>query len=150
MAGEPRTFGFFQLDMHGGIFHSCCSLTDTCKQLQITQMYNFAPNYMAKSVCIQDMMIVLINAHLSCGRVQNRCRRGRRTTRDFRIRLELWWLHWILLCLNHSNNPLFSTGVVAYALLSWCVADVLGRCCLIQCSDWQGGRDLLLNELLKS
>ena len=25
------TFGFFQLEMQGGIFHSCCSLTDTLR-----------------------------------------------------------------------------------------------------------------------
>ena len=27
-----QTFAFFQLEIHGGIFHSCCSFTETCQQ----------------------------------------------------------------------------------------------------------------------
>ena len=116
-----------------------------------TQMITLhVSNCMVKLQCIREKVIVLINAHLSCGRVQNWCRRRWRTTRDFCVCLKLWWLHWVLLCLHHSNDSLFGTGVVAYALLRWCVADILSRRCPVQCSDGQGSCNLLLDKLLES
>lgn len=72
-------------------------------------------------------VFILFNAHLPCRRVQHRSRWRWGSPWYFSVCLKLWWLQWVLLCLHHSNDSLLGPGVVADALLSGGVANVLGR-----------------------
>ena len=61
---KPQTFGFFQFEMQGGIFHSCCSFTDTYMHTEVCNVH----------VSDEKKNLILFNTHLPGWRVQDRGR----------------------------------------------------------------------------
>ena len=128
------TFGFFQLDMHGGIFHSCCSFTDTCSMGGRSESLSFSDSP---------------GPNLSCWGMENRCWGGRRPTGDFLIGLELGGLHGILLGLHDLDDPLLGARVEGHGLRRRRVAHVLSRLQLLGCPHGQSSCHLALDELFQ-
>lgn len=127
---------FFQLLMHGGIFHSFCSLTVT---LRVGECITGAGG---EGGPLGIFLLILKKKNISISFLSY-------YSFYFSLSLEFRRLNWIHLSLHHSDDPLFGAGIEGLSLLRGRVTNVLGRALFLRASDGHRSGNLRVGDLLQ-